>query len=100
MSQIAVSPDFITIATNVGVFLAAAGTVIAAIWSAVKKIKTVMPEANNPTTNKVVGGMIMDHTTMLMWSESNKGVTESIKDLEHEMRELRFVVTQLKDAVK
>lgn len=100
MSQIAVSLDFITIATNVGVFLAAAGTVIAAIWSAVKKIKTVMPDATNATANKVVGGMIMDHTTMMMWSESNKGVTESIKDLEHEMRELRFAVTQLKDAVK
>ncbi|TXH41238.1 MAG: hypothetical protein E6Q97_38030 [Desulfurellales bacterium] len=100
MSQIAVSPDFPTIATNVGVFLAAAGTVIAAIWSAVKKIKSVTPEATAATANKVVGGMIMDHTTILMWSESNRGVSESIKDLEHEMRELRFAVTQLKDAVK
>ena len=100
MSQIAVSPDFITIATNVGVFLAAAGTVIAAIWSAVKKIKTVTPDSQAAVTNKVVGGMIMDHTTMLMWSESNKGVAEALGDLEHEMRELRFAVTQLKDAVK
>lgn len=100
MSQIAVSPDFVTVATNVGVFLAASGTVIAAIWSAVKKIKTVMPDATNATASKVVGGMIIDHTTMLIWSESNKGVAESIKCLEHEMRELRFAVVQLKDAVK
>lgn len=98
MQQVALSPDFITIVTNVGVFLAAAGTVIAAIWSAVKKIKTAMPD--NATTNKVIGGMIMDHTTLLMWSESNKGVSESLDDLQKEMRELRFAVMQLKDAVK
>lgn len=90
------SPDFVTIVTNVGVFLAAAGTVVAAIWSAVKKIKTAMP-ADNPTTNKVVGGMIVDHTAMLMWSETNRMVVDALRDHQNEMKELRFALTSLKD---
>lgn len=100
MSQIAVSPDFVTISTNIGVFLAAAGTVIAAIWSAVKKIKAVTPDPQAAGTNPVACGPILDHTTILLWSESNKSVAEALDDLEREMRELRFAVAQLKDAVK
>lgn len=96
MSSAAHSPDFVTIVTNVGVFLAAAGTVVAAIWSAVKKIRNAIP-AEPHTTHKVVGGMIMDSTTLLMWSESNRTVSDRMDSLTVEMRELRFVMTQLKD---
>lgn len=100
MSSIVASPDFITIVTNVGVLLAASGTVIAAIWSAVKKIKTIGDTANSPTASKVVSGMIIDNTTMLMWSESNRDVTEALREMHREMMELRFAVVQLKDTVK
>lgn len=100
MHQVVSSPDFITITTNVGVFLAALGTVVAAIWTAVKKIKTVTPESTAQQTQKVIGGMILDHTTMLMWSESNKEVAEALRDLKDEMKETRFAMTQLKDALK
>lgn len=100
------TPDFVTIVTNIGVFLVAAGTVVISIWSAVKKIKTVMP-SESPTTQKVIGGMIMENQTLLMWSESNrtvtdsnKGLTEQIGDLEREIRELRFAVMQLKDRIQ
>ena len=99
MSNVALSPDFVTIATNVGVFLAAAGTVIAAIWSAVKKIKTVTP-GDQTTAQKIVGGAILDNGTILMWSESNRGVADAIHDLEKEIVELRFAVTQLKDVMR
>lgn len=95
-TEIASSPEFITIVTNVGVFLAAAGTVALSIWQAVKKIRTAMP-ADQPTTGKIVGGMIVDHTAMLMWSESNRTVGEKLDDVRDEMRELRFAITQLKD---
>lgn len=102
MNNVVTSPDFVTIVTNVGVFLAAAGTVVVAIWSAAKKIKNAMPAEE--TTHKVVGGMIMDTTTLLMWSESNRHVVDGLSDLQHgmgtlekEMTELRFAVTQLKD---
>lgn len=89
------SPDFVTIATNVGVFLVAAGTVITAIWSAAKKIKAAMP-ADTPQS-KVVGGMIVDHTSMLMWSESNRLVVDALRDHQKEMMELRFVMSQVRD---
>lgn len=98
-AELATSPEFVTIATNVGVFLAAAGTVVTAIWQSVKKIKTAMP-ADQPTPGKIVGGMIMDHTTLLMWAESNRTSAEAIGDLEKEVRELRFAVIQLKDKIE
>lgn len=95
MSQLAVSPDLVTVITNVGVFLAASGTVIAAIWQAVKKIKTVMPET--PAGSRVMSGMIMENQTLLMWSESNRSVVEKMSDLEKEIMELRFAMTQLRE---
>lgn len=97
MSNAVTSPDFITIITNVGVLLAAIGTVIAAIWSAVKKIKTMMPEDTHSAT-KVVGGSIMDTTTMIMFVESQRELMGVIRDMTKETMELRFAVTQLKDS--
>lgn len=103
VAQAVTSPDTVTLITNIAVFLAAAGTTVAAIWSAVKKIKTVLPQ-DAATTKSVVGGMIMDHTTLLMWSESNRTVSEKldeamavIRENTRETVELRFVMTQVKD---
>lgn len=99
MSNQVSSPDFITVITNAGVFLAAVGTVIAAIWSAVKKIKTVEGATEN-TATKVIGATILDNTTLLMWSESNRVVAEALRDHQREMMELRFAIVQLKEALK
>ncbi len=103
MALASVSPDFVTIVTNVGVFLVAAGTVIAAIWSAVKKIKSVLPDQNG-TATKMVGGAILDTSSILMWSESNREVAESNeavvasnREIQRELMELRFAVTRLVD---
>lgn len=69
---------------------------IAAIWSAVKKVKSASPvESSGP--HKVIAGSIMDHSHMLLWSESNRTLGSKVDDLADEMRELRFAVTQLKD---
>lgn len=100
MSQIVSSPDFVSIATNAGVFFAAVGTVIAAIWSAVKKIKTVETGADPKTASKVLGGAILDSTTILMWQESNRDVAEALRDHQKEVMELRFAVVQLKDVMR
>jgi hypothetical protein len=99
MSAIVSSPDFISIVTNAAVFFAAVGTVIAAIWTAVKKIKSV-EGADSKTTARVLGGSIMENTTLLMWSESNRDVVEAIHLNTREMMELRFAVTSLKDVMK
>lgn len=95
MADIATSHDFITIVTNAGVFLAAAGTVVVAIWSAFKKVKAALPDEHHGT--KVVAGLVMDHASMMMWAESNKTVCAKFDDMIDEMRELRFALTQLKD---
>jgi hypothetical protein len=97
MPDVVSSPDFVTITTNAGVFLAAIGTVIAAIWTAVKKIKTF---EDPKSADKVIGGSIMDNTTMLMWSESNRDVAEALRETQKELMELRFAVTSLKDKIK
>lgn len=97
MSNVATSPDFVTIITNVGVLLAAIGTVIAAIWSAVKKIKTMVPEDNNSAT-KIVGGSIMDTTTMLMFVESQRELMACFRETTRELVELRHTMDRLKDS--
>lgn len=97
MSNVATSPDFVTIATNVGVLFAALGTVVAAIWQTVKKIKEHLPEGDNPNT-RVVGGSIMDTTTMIMFVESQRELMAVIREQTKETMELRFAVTQLKDS--
>lgn len=97
MSNAVTSPDFITIITNVGVLLAAIGTVIAAIWSAVKKIKTMMPEDTHAAT-KVVGGSIMDTTTMIMFTESQREMTGTMRENTRELIELRHTMDRLKDS--
>lgn len=104
MPSVPVSSDFVTIATNAGVFLAAVGTVIAAIWTAVKKIKSVSGDESKLPGAKLMGGAILDNTTMVMWSESNRDVAEAMRDgitalhaHRDEMKELRFAMIQLKD---
>lgn len=95
-AEIAASLDPTTLVTNIVAGLTIAGASITAIWKAVKRIKEAMP-AEDSTVNRVVSGMIMDNTTLLMWSESNRTVGDKLDDLTDEMKELRFAVTQLKD---
>lgn len=93
MADAASTHDFITIVTNAGVFLAAAGTVAAAIWSAFKKVKAALPDEHHGS--EVVAGLVIDHTAMMAWAESNKQVCAHVDANTHEMRELRFAITQL-----
>lgn len=96
MSNAATSPDFISIVTNVGVLLAAIGTVVAAIWQAVKKIKSTLPEESTGAA-KIVGGSILDTPTMLIFVESNRELTAAIREHTRETMELRFAVKSLKE---
>lgn len=98
MSNVATSPDFVTIVTNTGVLLAAIGTVIAAIWGAVKKIKSAMPDDSAGTATKIVGGSIMDTTTMMMFVESQREMMACFRENTRELVELRHSVDRLKDS--
>jgi hypothetical protein len=57
------SPDFVAIVTNAGVFAAAVGAVIAAIWGAVKKIRSVSDDDPKGKNTKIIGGAILDNHT-------------------------------------
>lgn len=100
MSSIMFSPDFTTLVTNIGVFLAASGAVVAAIWSAAKKADIFETSKKDNAVERVIGGHIMDNTTLMMWAESNRGVIDALRDHQREMAELRFALVQLKEAVK
>lgn len=100
MSSIIVSPDFVTIVTNIGVFLAASGAVVAAIWSAAKKADIFEIGKKDKPVDRIVGGHLLDNTTLLLWSETNRGVIDALRDHQREMAELRFAILQLKEAVK
>lgn len=97
MSNVATSPDFVTIVTNIGVLLAAMGAVVAAIWGAVKKIKTALPDDPAGAT-KIVGGSIMDTTTMIMFTESQREMTGAVRENTRELVELRHTMDRLKDS--
>lgn len=99
MSNVVSPPDFVTIITNIAVFVTASGATLAAIWGTVRRIRSAIPEEKGKG-EKVIGGAIMDTTTLLMWSESNRDVIDAIHQNTKEMMELRFAVTSLKDRLK
>lgn len=94
MSQVLANvPDVTTFAANVVVFLTAITAAVVGSLSAVKKIKESWLESNKgepaKITAMVAGTSIMESTTLLMWSESNRNVCEALDDMTKELRELR-----------
>lgn len=53
----------------------------AGIRKALKDLKGSENKAAGPGVEKIVGGTIMETTTLLMWSESNKQVVEAVEDV-------------------
>lgn len=97
MSNAVNSPDLVTIITNIGVLLAAIGATVAAIWSAFKKIRTMMPGDTSAAT-KIVGGSIMDTTTMLMFTESQREMMAAVRENTREVVELRHAMQRLRES--
>lgn len=96
MSQVLANvPDVTTFAANIVVFLAAIAAAVAGAMSAVKKIKESWLEtmkngdAPLPGKHQVAAASIIETTTLLMWSESNREACECMRTLADEMRELR-----------
>lgn len=96
MSQILANvPDVTTFAANIVVFLAAIAAAVAGEMSAVKKIKEswleTMKNGETPLAGKhqVAAASIIETTTLLMWSESNRDVCECMQALKEEITALR-----------
>lgn len=89
-------PDTATFAANIVVFIAAIAAVVAGAWTAITQIKKAILEGVKPGTpasggveTKIASAMLMETTTLMMWSESNRDVCESMTALREEIRELR-----------
>jgi hypothetical protein len=96
MSQILANvPDVSTFAANIVVFLAAIAAAVAGAMSAVKKIKESwldsVKSGDTPVAGKhlIAAASIIETTTLLMWSESNRDVCECIHSLKEEITALR-----------
>lgn len=89
-----------TFATNLAVLLAAIAAAAVGSLTAVKSIKKSFMDifkdddkATSKPEAKIASAMIMETTTLLMWSESNR-------DMVQELRELRTEVRRLTDEFK
>ncbi len=103
-------PDVTTFAANLVVFFVAIGAAVAGSMAMVKKIregwegavgKGPAASGNEIVTQQrsVMGALLMETTTAAMLSESQRGLCEQTEGATDEMRELRFAVTRLTDAV-
>lgn len=90
--------DTKTFVVNLGVITAAIAAAVVGSLTAVKSIKKSFIEVFKDDDKgkpdvKVASAMIMETTTLLMWSESNRDVVD-------EMKELRFAITRLTDKIE
>ncbi len=107
------SLDWGTIGANVGAFLGAATALFIGIKSGLKKISKgeVTPESSR---TQIAGATLIETTSLLMWSESNRDVVEALNrmtavltnvmdrveivdDLTKEAIELRHQIERLRD---
>lgn len=86
-------PDVTTFAANFVVFLAALAAVIIGAWKAVQQVRKAVSDTSvdgkDGTSSRVASAVILETTTMLMWSESNRDVCECIQGLKEEITALR-----------
>lgn len=77
-------PDVTTFAANTVVFLAAIAAVVAGAWKATQEVKkSVLANAKEEgnTQTKVASAVLVETTTMMMWTESNKEVSDKVDHL-------------------
>jgi hypothetical protein len=84
-----------TFAANLAVLIAAIAAAAVGSLTAIKSIKKTFldifkdDEVKAKAADvKVASAMIMETTTLLMWSESNRDVVEQLKELRHTMQRL------------
>ncbi len=106
-------PDVTTFAANLVVFFVAIGAAVAGSMAMLKKIregwegafpaKVSSSNAGNgdivTQSRNMVGALLMETTTAAMLSDSQRSLCEQTEGNTDEMRELRFAVTRLTDAV-
>ena len=86
MSGIINSADLTAIITNLGIFSLAIAAAVGGAWQGIKKIKK---ESAASEPGKVLAASMIETTTLLMWSESNRDVVAGLDKLGDDMKELR-----------
>lgn len=91
----AASPDITAIVTNLGIFSLAIGAVVGGVWRGLKNVRKVGYSPDRPTS-QLAAATIMETTTLLMWSESNRDVCKSIDQLVDVLQDHRSEITELR----
>lgn len=84
-------PDVTAIVTNLGIFSLAVAAAIGGIWKGIKNIRKDGLNPDSPV-QKIASATLVETTTMLMWSESNRDVCECINALREEIKDLRHEI--------
>lgn len=76
--------------TYIGVLAVAIVTAYAGIRKALKDLKS--GEVSGTTTDKVMAATLIETHTMLLWSESNRGVGDALRDLTDKIESLSHAI--------
>jgi len=89
------SPDLTSIATNLGIFSLFIGAAVTGIWKALKNLRS--EEGSPEAGHRVASAALVETTTIVMWSETNRDVTQALHRLCDQMTELTHQVERLRD---
>lgn len=81
---IASSPDLLTVITNLGIFSLAVAAAVGGIWKGIKSVK----REDDDSPQRIAQATIMESTTMLMLSESNRSLEKEVVELRHAINRL------------
>lgn len=88
----------------VGVFATAIIVAFGGIRKALKDIgatdKTPNGPTDSPTVHRTIGGTILENTTILLWSESNRSVTEALEAVVSKLESTVHAINYNTDAVR
>jgi hypothetical protein len=100
--ETASSLDWTAIGTNLGVFSLALSATIGGIYQGIKKLKKGDLDLSTVDIKKAPAApmILLETTSMLMWSESNRNVAEAVKDLNDDVVELRHGVQRLTEELR
>jgi hypothetical protein len=85
----------------VGVFATAIIVAFGGIRKALKDIGAADKTAtDSPTVHRTIGGTILENTTILLWSESNRSVTEALEAVVSKLESTVHAINYNTDAVR
>lgn len=94
MHPIPSPPDLATFGTNIAVFVVAVAATMGGVWKALRTLRK--DDEKGPGSSSFHGGVIMENTTMLLMTESNKDVCRSNESLKASNYAVRDEIVELR----